>query len=310
MVDECVSTRKKLKALQMPKVKVTRVIEAVILVVMVVLILALPLFAGTRAYPLTVVEGNSMVPTLQNGDLVYYTGCDGRVENGSLIVFYQDNSGNPLFSGLTQSVVIHRVVNVTVGDDGLLYYKTKGDNNNVMDAGFIRFDSVLGVKSVVLPKVGFAFLFLKSPQGLIAVVALVVVSYLSAYEAKLWKEKKKAAFLGQLAQKTLNKEVPEDFYRKVELAAQNIESIDHTKIEDADACALAVWLKGSLGCDCKIRTVQCEKCHSKTVVLEGAKQVLLVGVDKGGVCSGIVTFLKGKKEPISTACGNCFQAMG
>jgi signal peptidase len=297
---------KKTKTPQPRKIKITRkLLEAVILLVAVVLILALPLFAGTKSYPLTVVEGNSMAPTLQNGDLVYYTGCGGKVENGSLIVFYQDNSGNPLLSDLTRSVVIHRVVNVTVGNDGLLYYKTKGDNNNMKDAGLVRSDSVLGVKAVVIPKVGFAFLFLKSPQGLIAIVGLVVVSYFSVYESKLWKDKKKATFLGQLAQKTLNKEVPEEFYRKVELAVQNIESIDHTKLEDADMRALAKWLKGSLVSDCKIRTVQCEKCHSKTVVLEGSKQTLLVGVSEKGDCSGLVTLLKEKNQSI-VSCENCF----
>ncbi|MCW4002697.1 MAG: signal peptidase I [Candidatus Bathyarchaeota archaeon] len=305
MVEKCVIA-KKAKTPQLRKIKITRrFVEAVILLVVVVLILALPLFAGTKSYPLTVVEGNSMSPTLQNGDLVYYTSCGGKVENGSLIVFYQDNSGNPLLSDLTRSVVIHRVVNVTVGEDGLLYYKTKGDNNNVMDAGLIRFDSVLGVKALVIPKVGFAFLFLKSPQGLISLVSLVVISYLSIYESKLWKDKKKAAFLGQLAQKTLNKEVPEDFYRKVELAVQNIESLDHTKLEDADARALATWLKGSLGSDCKIHTVQCEKCHNRTVVLEGPKQTLLVGVSENGDCSGLVTLLKEKNRPLLT-CENCF----
>ncbi len=298
----------KLAIPQLGKAKISmRLIEAIALIVAVVLIAALPLFAGTRSYPLTVVKGNSMEPTLHNGDLVYYIG-GGKVSNGTIIVFAQDNSGNPLLSGLTEPLVIHRVVAIVFDADGSVYYVTKGDNNELNDSR-VRFDRVLGAEALVFPRVGLAFLFLKSPQGLIAVVGLIVVFYLSVYETKAWKGKKKASFMGQLAQRVLNKEIPEELYRRFELATSNIEHVDPDKIEDASGRALASWLKSSLEGACKISTVQCEKCLNRTVVFEGQKQVMLACVGQDGKCLGkIVFYVKGKDEPTVT-CGYCYSAV-
>jgi signal peptidase I len=295
----------KLAVPRLRKAKISpRLAEAIALVVVVVLIAALPLFAGTRSYPLTVVEGNSMEPNLHNGDLVYYTG-GGKISKGTVIVFAQDNSGNPLLSGLTEPIVIHRVVAIVVDADGLMYYVTKGDNNDFNDSR-VRFDRVLGVEMLVVPRVGLAFLFLKSPQGLIAVVGLIVVFYLSLYQTKAWKDKKKAAFMGQLAQRTLNGEVPEDLYRKFELATQNIEHVDPEKIEDASGRALASWLKSSLEGTFKIITVRCEGCQNRSVVFEGQKQMMLACVGQDGKHLGrIVAYAKGKDEPTVT-CGYCY----
>jgi signal peptidase I len=298
----------KLAIPRLGKAKISmRLVEVIALVVAVVLITALPLLAGTRSYPLTVVEGNSMEPTLHNGDLVYYTG-GGKVSNGTIIVFAQDNSGNPLLSGLTEPLVIHRVVGIVVDADGSVYYVTKGDNNEFNDSR-VRFDRVLGAEALVVPRVGLAFLFLKSPQGLIAVVGLIVVFYMSVYETKAWKDKKKTAFMGQLAHRTLNGEVPEDLYRKFELATSNIEHVDPDKIEDASGRALASWLKSSLEGACKISTVQCEKCQNRTVVFEGQKQVMLACVGQDGKCLGkMVSCVKGKDESAVT-CGYCYDAV-
>ncbi len=283
-----------------------RVVEALVLVVVVVLIAVLPLFAGTRSYPLTVVEGNSMEPTLLNGDLVYYTASVSEVANGSVIVFTQDTSGNVLLGGLGQPVVIHRVVDV-LHVDGVLYYRTRGDNNDLEDAALVRFDRVLGVSALVAPRVGLVFLFFKSPQGLIALVGFIVIFYLSVYEVKAWKDKKKAAFLGLLAQKVLNKEVPEELYKRFELASQNIENINPDQITDAEGRALAAWLKVSLEDACEISLVQCEICQNRSAVFEGSRQVLLVclGVD-GQRSHGMVTYVKGTDKPSKT-CAYCFR---
>jgi signal peptidase I len=245
-----------------------------------------------------------MEPTLHNGDLVYYTAGE-TVTAGKVIVFAQDNSGNPLLRSFTQPVVIHRVVAIVVDDDGLVYYVTKGDNNGFNDTR-VRIDRVLGVEALVIPRVGLAFLFLKSPQGLIAVVGLIAVFYMSVYEAKTWKDKKKASFMGQLAQRALSGEVPEDLYRKFELAVQNIEHVNPTEIKDASGCALASWLKSSLEGKYRISAMQCGKCQNKSVVFEGQKQVLLACVGQDGKSSGkIISYVKEKDEPRVT-CGYCY----
>jgi signal peptidase I len=281
-------------------------IETIAFIVIVALIVVLPFIAGTSSYPLTVVEGISMYPTLQNGDLVYYSSAGtGSIANGTIIVFNQDNSGNALLTSITQPVVIHRIIDESIHADGYIYYTTKGDNNQVRDASPVRADHVLGVERVVVPKIGYAFLFIKSPQGLIAIIGFVVIFYMSVYETKVWKDKKKAAFMGQLAQRTLNKELPEDLYRKFELATGNIENIDASKLDDGDARAMATWLKNSLDNSWTINTVQCEKCGNKTVVFESQKQVMLICIDSAGKCSDtIITYSKQKDQPI-VSCGHC-----
>ncbi len=106
--------------MNIPKFKVARrLAETVLLVAAIALILSLPLFAGTHSYPLTVVEGNSMNPTLLNGDLVYYSNS-GHVSNGTIIIFTRDTSSNALLSNFGQPVIIHRVVGAIVGHGSIL----------------------------------------------------------------------------------------------------------------------------------------------------------------------------------------------
>ncbi len=68
---------------------------------------------------LAVVEGRSMEPTLQTGDLVIILRDRGSISVGDVIVYYKNSD----------SLVIHRVVRIYVSKDGIKYYVTKGDNN-------------------------------------------------------------------------------------------------------------------------------------------------------------------------------------
>lgn len=293
---------------KLTKTKVTRrIIEIVAFIIVIVFVLTLPLLAGTKSYPITVVEGNSMDPTLQNGDLVYYT-APKEISNGTIIVFSQDNSGIPILSGLIQPIVIHRVVDISVRSDGLLYFETKGDNNNLEDPGRVKYDHVLGVATVVIPKIGLVFLFIKSPQGLIAIIGLIVIIYLSVYETKVWKDKKKAAFIGELAQKTLNKELPEELFKKFELATQNIENIDPDKLADKDSFAMVTWLKkGALDNTWKIKMVKCDKCSRNAIIFESSsKQVMLFCLTRCGKCSNNIIAFKKEKDQPQVTCPHCY----
>jgi signal peptidase len=97
--------------------------------------------------PLVVVEGNSMIPTLYNGDLVFITKPQpDKITIGDIIVYESPATGR---------LVIHRVVRVYrhVSMHGLeYYYVTKGDNNPVDDVaqgleppGGIPYRDILGV---------------------------------------------------------------------------------------------------------------------------------------------------------------------
>lgn len=74
--------------------------------------------------PLVVVEGNSMIPTLYNGDLVLIQKpAPSEIHRNDIIVYR---------SPVTGKLVIHRVIKVSA-EHGSYSYITKGDNNPVDD---------------------------------------------------------------------------------------------------------------------------------------------------------------------------------
>jgi signal peptidase len=242
------------------------------LAIFVVLVLALPLFAGTHSYPLTVVDGTSMLPTLENGDLVYYTGISKNtlVLKGTIIVFTQEQSG-PL-SFLIRPVVIHRVVDYVTLADGSIGYVTEGDNNGYRDGGYVLPQNVLGEVATVIPKVGLVFQFIKSAQGLAVLISVIVIVYLVAYDTRWSRDKRKEIFLGNMAQKTINGEFPDELFKKFELILKYGDSMNPALIRDPEAHAIAQWLKkGAIDHDWKIETVDCSKCGAPAVRLSSQK---------------------------------------
>ncbi len=259
------SLRKSLKA------KIRRNLLIIILVVIIALILALPLFAGTKSYPVTVVDGNSMYPKLQNGDVVYFTHINAnQIPNGTIIVFSQDQSG--LLGGLIPPVVIHRVIDEVIQPDGSITYVTKGDNNNFQDPNPVTPNQVLGAATLVIPKVGLVFQFVKSAQGLVAIVGLIVIVYIVAYDTRWTRDKRKELLLGNIAQKTVNGEFPEALFRKFELVLKYGDGMDTKGISDPEVLAIADWVKnGAIDHDWRIESTKCGKCSGVLIRLVNRK---------------------------------------
>ncbi len=258
--------------LQTLKKKPKRTIVYVVLAVILTLALGAPLIAGTNSYPLTIVTGTSMLPTLENGDLVYYTGIDmskGTIPIGTIIVFTQDQTGPLAF--LTRPVVIHRVIG-TEFKEGQIVYITQGDNNQEADSGYVTSDHILGKTSYVVPKVGLFFDFVKSPQGLAVVISVIVIVYLVAYDSRWDRDKRKAHLLSQMAQKMANGEFPEDIFRKFELVINYSNSMDPKNLKDPEYRAIAEWLKkGAVDHDWRIDTLPCTSCGVPCVRLTNRK---------------------------------------
>jgi signal peptidase I len=188
-----------------------------VLAFLVGVLVILPIYAGTGTYPLAVVEGNSMYPTLQNGDLVIYKATNTMsIPNGTIVVYVQDQSGIPLLNTLVQPSIIHRVVGEVVQSDGVVYYRTQGDNNQFPDPSLVRYDHILGVPMQVIPKAGIAILFVRSPQGLVATVGLITLGYLGVFAAKAEEDRRKDKFLGALARLVQDSEISEDLFRRLE----------------------------------------------------------------------------------------------
>jgi len=251
--------------------KITKTKMSVFIIIAVISFFAfLPLYARTSSYPLAVVSGNSMYPSLQNGDLVFYKSTDtDHILNGTVIVFVQSGTGNSLLDDLLRPVLIHRVVGEEVQPDGSVGYETKGDNNNENDPFVTSSSNVLGVPVLVIPKVGFLFLFLQSPQGLIAVVGIITLGYLGFYDDKRREEKKKDKFLGALARKVINDQISSEQFKQLELAVKYTEDFEKINPKGSGLEIFVDWLKkGSLDKDWKIRPILCRKCSKNALELE------------------------------------------
>lgn len=84
------------------------------------------------------VTGNSMYPTLRQGDVVLLT-RDDRYAVGDIIAYKSELLGG--------EVVIHRIIAIRPGG----HYATQGDNNNFIDQYEPVVTDILGKQSVRLP---------------------------------------------------------------------------------------------------------------------------------------------------------------
>jgi signal peptidase I len=197
------------------------------LVAVVALIAISPVLLGTSTLPLAVVEGNSMYPKLQNGDLVIFRAPPkGVIPNGTIIVYVQGGTGNPILDVLTKPIIIHRIIDTVVQSDGVVYYRTKGDNNQFDDPQLVRQNNVIGVPFLVIPKMGIILMFLQSPQGEVAVIGVIVLWYIGIEEAKRKERKEADQFLSSLAVEVVEGRLSPETFKKVELSIKYLSEKD------------------------------------------------------------------------------------
>lgn len=110
----------------------TWMVEVAFSILLVVIVLnpaILSSLTGSQA-PMAVVKGESMLPILREGDIVFtYKPNPSEIRIGDVIVY----------KTYTNKLIIHRVVEVRIVD-GKYYYVTRGDNNPGPD--IIYFDVV------------------------------------------------------------------------------------------------------------------------------------------------------------------------
>ena len=199
--------------------KLSRKITIPITVVIIVILAGLPLFIGYQSYPISIINGNSMYPTLQNGDMVIFHSMPRQnIPNGTIIVFVQADTGTATLDSIIRPVVIHRVIGLVVQADGTNYYKTKGDNNQLADPSLAESTYVLGTPAFVIPRVGIILLFIQSPQGLVASIGFIVLFYLSNYDAKVSEGQKKEKLLTHLAKRVFGGDISTEEFKKFEIA--------------------------------------------------------------------------------------------
>ena len=111
-----------------------------------------------------------MEPTYKTGSIIYVKDVDCKsLRIGEAITFLLDEN----------TVATHRIVDIVKeGTNGEgLYFQTKGDANDDVDANLVYYKNVIGKPVFSIPVLGYLANYLQSTQGLylaIAVVALLL----------------------------------------------------------------------------------------------------------------------------------------
>ena len=124
-----------------------------------------PSIGGT--VPLIVLT-DSMVPEIYSGDLIICKTADAEdIEVNDVISFF-DPAGNGT------SIVTHRVIEV-LEDDGEIFFRTRGDNNNTEDKELVPAENLVGVYKMRIAGAGHIAMFMQSTAGLIICVVLPII---------------------------------------------------------------------------------------------------------------------------------------
>lgn len=114
----------------------------------VAVFLIVGLGTGMFGVSMTAIASNSMNPYFYRGDIVVVTNSDNyQVDD---VIEYQH--GNMM--------VVHRIVEIDVDENGDTYFVTKGDNNNANDSWAVTQDQIKGKVKFIIPKVGYLTLWL------------------------------------------------------------------------------------------------------------------------------------------------------
>ena len=245
--------------------------------VAMVTLASLPLFEGTKSYPIAIVDGNSMYPALHNGDLVIFGTPPATISNGSIIVFVQGSTGFSSLDSLLKPIVIHRVVGKGAEPNGMPYYQTKGDNNQAADPFVTDQSNVLGVPNLVVPYAGWPVLFLKTPYGMVAFTALVTVFIISGLETRVMDDEDKRRLLAIFARHSLNGEMTARDFERVKLAVEYFEDIPTELLRDPTMISAVDWLKkGALRGKWKETRAFCPTCNAAAFMIVSGDNSFLV----------------------------------
>ena len=129
-----------------------------------------PSFLGIKTY---VIISGSMKPNIDIGDIVIVKE-EKNLQIGDVISYRKG-----------QSVITHRIVDITE-DDEEIKYKTKGDNNNTEDSENVLNKNIEGKVIKVVPKLGNVTLVLKNK---ISIIIILIILYI--YISRTYKKNRK-----------------------------------------------------------------------------------------------------------------------
>ncbi len=115
-----------------------------------------------------IVLTDSMLPEIKSGDLIICHTIDAEAVREKDVIAFFDPAGNG------SSVVTHRVVEI-VREDGKLFFRTKGDNNNVEDKALVPAENLVGIYKARIAGAGNVAMFMQTTTGLIVCVVLPII---------------------------------------------------------------------------------------------------------------------------------------
>lgn len=114
--------------------------------IMSIMFVIIGLTSGTFKYHLFAIGSNSMVPVFEKGDAVLIKKLKKeeikKIKEDDIIAFYYNNK-----------ILVHRVVTIKENNNNYLI-KTKGDNNNSIDAWTINNDDIYGEVEYIIKYIG------------------------------------------------------------------------------------------------------------------------------------------------------------
>ena len=141
-----------------PKVKKTlKIISDVLLVLVLVLLFLLHGFKLFGLTPYTVLSG-SMQSVYPTGSLIYVKDVDpAKLEVNDTITFR--------LSG--ETIVTHRIVELVPDetDPDTVLFRTKGDENDVVDGTLVEYGDVIGQPLFCIPMLGYLAVYIAQPPG-------------------------------------------------------------------------------------------------------------------------------------------------
>lgn len=121
----------------------------------------IPSFFGWKPF---IVLSGSMETQINTGDLVIVKEIDNNnLKEGDIVAFKTENV-----------VITHRIVEKTE-DEGKIQYKTKGDNNNTIDNGYITPEQIEGIYQFKISKLGNVAMFIQTPLGMITCLSIPII---------------------------------------------------------------------------------------------------------------------------------------
>lgn len=117
-----------------------------------------PSFFGWKPF---IVLSGSMETEIYSGDVAVVKEVDiSEIKENDIIAFKDDDI-----------VITHRVVDI-IEEDGKVKYKTKGDNNNVEDNGYVLAEQVEGIYRFKIRRLGNLAMFAQTPIGMIVCLSI------------------------------------------------------------------------------------------------------------------------------------------